>query len=490
MSDAPPKKASPLDGVPAWLVSTVTLAAAALFAYRNPSGAAAGACLGVLIFVHELGHFTVAKWQGMRVEMFSIGFGPALIKVERGGTVYQLAAFPLGGFVKPAGEDPQSDEDIANAKPDEFMGRPWWSRGVVIWAGPLTNLIFPLVMMFLVYATVGRPYPWGPPQVTEIVKDSGAEKAGMKLEDLVVKINGVPVNNPRVLAGMVDKASRQTPEQPLTVDLLRQGQPVTLKVRTQLNGEAGRYLMGVRVDRSTLAYSTKVRTLQVITPAEKSGLKKGDVITEVGGVPLKNGGAFASLFAKAPSDPVNIVVQRGPDTLALAVPKKQPIPETWADPEQVGLVGLEFEPAEGDEALKKRDKLDLKQAFFAAVDDTRVGIFIIVFGVKETVLGRIKAKDALGGPIAIMRMAKQQADKGWDDLFNLMVNISLTLGLMNLLPIPILDGGTLVFCAIEGLMRKPVKLKTQAAFQNVGMALLMGLLAFTLINDISRLFTH
>jgi regulator of sigma E protease len=470
-----------------WWQTGLFLALATVLVLRAPYFAAGIAALGLLVFIHEFGHFLVALSQGMRVESFSLGFGPALVKMKYKGTVYQIAAIPLGGFVKPAGEDPKTDEDITNAKPDEFMGRPWWSRMLVALAGPLMNLIFPLLALFLAYTLVGRQDPWGPPVVQAVFGDSGAAAAGLKPGDLVLKVDGLQVNGSRQLAGLVDKQSRQHLGSPLKVELLRGQKTVDLTVSTHLTAGQGRYLMGVSVAPGPEPFGTSLASVGILTPAEKAGFKKGDQILSVDGQPLKDGYAFSALFAKAGHDPVPVQVSRGAQTLTLLAAKKQPVPDAF-DPAQVGLLGLEFVPAPG--GGPQLERLGPVDAAKEAFQDTVYTAVVIVMGVEEMVRGKLSARDNLGGPVAILRMASQVAERGWQDLLNLMCQLSLTLGLMNLLPLPVLDGGTIVTCLIEGLRRKPLRLKTQIAIQNVGVALIGSLFIFITANDLLRWAGH
>jgi regulator of sigma E protease len=471
-----------------WWQTGAFLAVVTVLVIRAPYTAAAIAFLGLVVFVHEGGHFLVSRWQGMRVEMFSLGFGPALFSFKRGGTVYQVAAIPLGGFVKPAGEDPKTDEDIANAKPDEFMGRPWWSRSLVLLAGPMMNFIFPVVALSLVYMTVGRQDPWGPPMVEAVMADSGAAAAGLKPGDLVIRVNGLQVGSTTALAGLVDAQSRLALDKPLSVDLLRDNKPQTLQVLTRLNKDAGKYLMGVQVRPSPPPFSTTVRSAGVLTPAEKDGFLAGDVVQSVDGQPLKDGFAFGRLFADAKADPVPISILRGGQPMTLSAPRKQPVPDGF-DPELVGLLGLEFEPASGVAADRRERLLPWTAAKVALIDTLATGT-AIVMGLKAFIAGKLSARDSLGGPVAILRMASQEAQRGWEDLLNLMCSISLTLGLMNLLPIPLLDGGTIVYCLVEGARGKPLRLKTQVVLQNIGLALIGSLFLFTLVNDLLRWAGH
>ncbi len=268
--------------------------------------------------------------------------------------------------------------------------------------------------------------------------------------------------------------------------MLRAGKPLELKVKTTLRGD--KYLMGVQVRPSPPPFSTTVDSAQVLSPAESAGFKRGDVVVSVGGEPLKDGFQFAALFAKAPMDPVEILVTRAGAPLLLKAAKKQPVPDGFADPELLGLIGLDFTPAPADGIADKRDLLSPGKALEAAFEDTVFSATAIVMGLRDALTGRLKPRDALGGPIAIMRMASQEAERGWESLVQLMCSISLTLGLMNLLPVPLLDGGTIVQCLIEGLRGKPLKLKAQAILQNIGIALLMTLFAFTMVNDVMRWF--
>jgi regulator of sigma E protease len=466
-----------------WWQTGLFLALATVLILRAPYFAAGIAALGLLVFIHEFGHFLVALSQGMRVESFSLGFGPALVKMKFKGTVYQIAAIPLGGFVKPAGEDPKSDEDIANAKPDEFMGRPWWSRVLVALAGPAMNLCFPVLALFLAYTLVGRQDPWGPPMVQAVFAKSGAAEAGLKPGDLVLKVDGLQVNGSRQLAGLVDKQSRLHLDRPLQVQLLRGQKQLSLKVTTHLTAEQGRYLMGVSVAPGPEPFGTVLASVGILTPAEKAGFRKGDRILSVDGHPLKDGYAFSALFAQSAHDPVPVQVSRDAQTLTLLAAKKQPVPDEF-DPAQVGLLGLEFVPAEG--SGPQLERLGPAEGLKEAFADTVTTAVVIVMGIEEMVRGKLSARDNLGGPVAILRMASQVAERGWQDLLNLMCQLSLTLGLMNLLPVPVLDGGTIVTCLIEGLRRKPLRLKTQIAIQNVGVALIGSLFLFITANDLLR----
>jgi regulator of sigma E protease len=467
-----------------WWQAAFFLIAVGMLIARAPYLAASLGFLSAVIVAHEFGHFVVALSQGMRVETFSLGFGPPLVKFQHRGTTYQVAPILIGGFMKPAGENPETDEQMANAKPDEFMGRPWWSRALVVLAGPLMNLLLPVAILFTVYVSVGRLDPQGPPQVEEVFADSGAYAAGMVPGDLVIKVNGEQINGITQLSSLVDKQSRLQPGKPLSVDILRDGKPRRLAVRTRLNASAGKYLMGIKVQASPPPFTCTVRAPAIMTPAEKCGFRAGDVVLSVDGQPLRDGFAFSGLFARSPGDTVRILVQRQSRTLTITAQKKQPLPEEF-DPALVGLLGLDFEPADAKQA-QRRERLDPLRALESASVDTVALAMVVVVSIKEMLAGRVSARDSLGGPVAILRMASQEAERGWDSLLQMMCGISVTLGLMNLLPIPILDGSTAFFCVIEGIRGRPLRLKVQVLLQNFGLALIGCLFAYTLVNDLLR----
>jgi len=466
-----------------WWQAVAFVAAISVLVLRAPNMAAALGLLSLVIISHEFGHFIVALSQGMRVETFSLGFGPPLVKVDIRGTRYQIAPILVGGYMKPAGENPETDEQVAAAKPDEFMGRPWWSRALVALAGPLLNFCFPVLALFIVYSTLGRLDPQGPPLVQAVLASSGAAAAGVLPGDLVVKVNGEQINGITQLSGLVDSLSALDPSKPLQVDLLRAGKPLHLQVQASPDA-SGRYHMGVQVQASPPPFTTRLMAPSVMTPAEKAGFHAGDVVLSVDGVELHDGYAFSALFAKSAHDPVPVVVQRGGRTLTVTAAKKQPLSDEF-DPALVGLLGLDFEPADAAQAAARERLGPLHALESAAVDTAALGLMVAV-SVKEIFAGHASVRDSLGGPVAILRMASQQAERGWDNLVQLMCSISVMLGLVNLLPIPILDGFTVVLCAVEGLRGRPLRIRTQIAMQNVGLAVIGSIFAFTLVNDLLR----
>ncbi len=447
--------------------------------------------LGAIVFVHELGHFTVAKLSKIRIEVFSIGFGTPLFTFERGGTQYQIAAIPLGGFVKPAGEYEEKEGETHQRKPDEFLAKPWWVRGLVLVAGPLANFVFPVIALFVLYATLGRPLFIAPPLIQEVNDDSAAAAAGLKPRDQILKVDGEWAMNAEALGKMIDTASRKHPGVKTKLLVLRGSKRTEVQVLSRLDSQVGRYRLGVVISPGNPPLRSVVERVVPGTPAEQAGFQKGDEITSIAGKELKQGSEFDALFAKAKeiehkgAQAVAIGLKRGDKALVLYPGQKQPIPDTW-DPEKVGLVGLELElDAElGAGGQKRLQKMGLGRAAREAIYENVYAAAAMVEGIWQMVTGRVNFKQSVGGPVAIMRMAHQQADQGIFELLQFMLRISLILGIMNLLPIPLLDGGTLLLCVVEGLRGKPLPIKMQSVIQNIAAALLISLMVFATYNDI------
>ena len=439
--------------------------------------------LSLVVVVHEFGHFIVAKWTGMAVETFSIGFGKPLWKKEYKGTVFQFCPILLGGYVKPKGEFEEKEGKTPEERdPDEFLAKPWYARAAVLIAGPIMNFIFPLIMLFLIYSIVGKQE--GPPQISEVIQGRPAAQAGVLPGDYILAVDGIQTPSFTLLSELVDRQARSHQGKPLSVTLLRDGKVLKKEVAAQLNAD-----YGVKVNPGVVGYSSIVKYASVGTPAEKVGFQPGDRILSVGGQALEKGYEFNKLFARAKEDPVLIKVERKGAELMLAAPKKSPLPEDLYDAETMGLIGLVFDLEQGDgpDAAKAQYKpLSFRSAAVHSFYDNLEQGMNMVYGIYLIASGQLGLKENLGGPVMIMRMATQKAESGFIDWIKFMCMISLILGIMNLLPIPMLDGGTFMFCVLEGLRGKPLPQKLQLGFQNVGAFLLIGLMIFITFNDIVR----
>ena len=346
--------------------------------------------LGILIFVHEFGHFLLAKLFRVKVLKFSLGFGPKVVGKIFGETEYLLSAFPLGGYVKMLGENPDEQNIQAEDRQRSFAHKPVLQRFCIVLAGPLFNLLFSVFLFFLIYSIAGLPVGVDNSKVGKVAENSAAAFAGIKPGDTILKINGRDTSKwEDVLNGVKDSGGK-----PLTIQLQR-----------------GTELLEVQA-----------------TPA----------IDDV-----------KSIFGEV-------------------VEKRYMIGITKDD----GIV---------------YSQVNAFQAFKEALRQTWMFISLTVMGFVK-ILQRIVPASELGGPILIAQLAGEQMRAGWANITSFTALLSVNLGVLNLLPIPVLDGGHLVFLTFEGISRRPLNEKAQVIAQKIGIAFLGTLMFFVFYNDILRLF--
>jgi len=340
--------------------------------------------LGVLIFVHELGHFLVAKAFGVGVERFSIGFGPKLWCVKKGETEYALSLVPLGGYVKLVGEDPE--EEVPPEKSEaSFHGKPLYVRAAVVGAGPLFNILFAFVVMTGIYL-------WG-----------------------------VPVLEP-VLGRVMPNS-----------------------------------------------------------PAQTAGLMPGDRIVLIQGKHVDSWEAMAKLVQRSPGKPLKLVVERKGNRIELVVvPKPEEVRTIFGEKRIVGKIGV---VAAGVYRVERANPVKALLRGFAY---TYRMVYLTIVGIIK-ILQRVVPAKSVGGPILIVQMASQQVKAGMVSFFTFMAFISINLGVINLFPIPILDGGHLLFFGIEAVRRKPLSTRTRELAQQLGLIIIIVIMALAFYNDIMRL---
>jgi len=347
--------------------------------------------LGLLIFVHEFGHFICAKLFHVKVLKFSLGFGPKLFGRQHGETEYLISALPLGGYVKMLGENPT--EEVA---PDDavrsFSGKPVWQRFLIVAGGPVFNLLFSVILFFLIFLFAGLPQPVPGTKIGQVGPGTPAEAAGLRNNDIIIAINGKETTTWEEVADLIGNSN---------------GRPVTLTIQ--------------REDA----------TLEVTGQPEKKEMK--------------------NIFG-----------------------------------EKIGerfLLGI----SRSDEMYY--EKVSIGKAFMAGISQTWGFIYLTVLGLVKIIQKVVPASE-LGGPILIAQMAGQQLEAGWLNLLYFMGLLSVNLGILNLFPIPILDGGHLLFFSIEAVRRKPLRLRTQEIWQQIGLVLLVSLMVFVFYNDLLRIFTN
>jgi regulator of sigma E protease len=426
--------------------------------------------LGVLIFVHELGHFVMARRVGVRVLKFSLGFGPRLVGFTRGDTEYVISAIPLGGYVKMAGENP---DDPRSGRDDEFLSKSKWERFQILIMGPLMNLILAVVVTagVLMNGAEIPAYQNKPPVVGQVTADSPAAKAGIQRGDRIVTVAGRNVDTwEQFFVGVGTRAGRET-----DIELIRDGKRMTVKATPapQTKFEIGD--IGVSPDSHPL-----VGTLLPGGPAEKAGLKVGDVILRVDNSAIASREQLIAAVSQRAKTPVTIsVVREGKPMDVTVVPEANtgrcPSLATGA-----GCIGIGI----GEEVT--RIKPGLVDAFSMSIKRNYESASLIFMTIGQLITRETSTRQLMG-PLAIAQLSGESAQQGWMPLFALMASISLNLGLLNLLPIPVLDGGHIFIMALEGLARRDFSLRVKEKMFLAGFAVLLMLMVTVIYNDLTRI---
>lgn len=346
--------------------------------------------LGLLIIVHEFGHFILAKLFNIKVLKFSIGFGPKLIGRQYGETEYAVSAFPLGGFVKMLGE--QGDDEVPDEEANRsFAKKPVWQRFLIVAAGPVSNLLFAVFLFFMIFAIAGLPTPVDNTVIGAVSADSPAQKAGLQAGDKILSINGKDTVKWLEVADLISNSAGA----PVVLVIERQGE--RLEITGQPEISPSRNLFGEEIEKRYML-----------------------------GISLSEKVAY--------------------------------------------------------------EKVSLWSALKAGFTQTWTFIYLTIMGIVKMIQAVIPASE-LGGPIMIAQLAGKQMEAGWINLVYFMGLISVNLGILNLLPIPILDGGHLMFFSYEALRRRPMSQKAMEICQQIGLVILVTLMVFVFYNDIVRLFT-
>jgi regulator of sigma E protease len=430
---------------------------------------AGGIVLGVLVLLHEWGHFIAAKWCGVRVDVFSIGFGPRLWGIKRGDTDYRISALPLGGYVRMAGDNPVEERTGA---PYEFLSRPRWQRCIIAIAGPAMNILLTFFVFMGVFWLVGIPTPSYFRQPADVIAvPHDAPSTGVQPGDRILKVNAKDTPN---WGAVSTQAENLKPGDTLSIVVLRNGAQQTLSVpvtQQTLSDD----LFGYPAMKSVLD--------EVLpgTPADKAGLQSGDIITSIDGHPVLTWLQFVDAVHASEGHEIHVSIQRNGHDLPISVaPARQMDPDgkmVW----QVGVL-----PGTQDYYERESFVASIKNSFASTVNGVRQ-IGNVLGGLAS---GKVSVRD-LQGVIGIARESGRAAKRGPIDLIFLGAVISLNLGLLNLLPIPILDGGHVLMLAIEGILRRDLSITFKERFVQVGLVFLLGLFAFVMYSDIMRIIqTH
>ena len=429
---------------------------------------AVGFVLGVMVLVHEWGHFVVAKLFGVRVEIFSIGFGPRLWGYKKGDTDYRISGLPLGGYVKMAGDNPLEER---KGDPDEFLSKPRWQRVLIALAGPAMNIVLAVVILAGIYMHGSKQpaYLDRPMVLAGVLPGSTAQKAGLAAGDRIVRINGV--TNPTWDEALIEVMST-LPGHSLSLVADRSGQQVSLSVPT---GQELDEIFGYPQDR--LIISSVVSGM----PADRTGLKSGDEVLKVDGQPLGSRIEFPPLVEKSQGRPMDLEVRRGGQTLQVEVRAQQVGMKNGLPHWQIG-VGIQ-----SGELVMRR--LSVGRAITESVAENSRMTRLVVQVVVELLRGNMSISQ-LQGPLGIAQASGEAARQGIQDLLALMAMVGVNLAVLNLLPIPPLDGGHILMLFIEGTMRRDLSVRVKERFVTVSVVFLLLLFAIVMYNDVLRLLPH
>ena len=420
------------------------------------------AVLGFMILIHEFGHYAVAKLLGVRVEQFAIGFGKRLVGFRRGETDYRINAIPLGGYVKMSGENPM---DQRTDDPREFMNHSRWHRFLIAIAGPTMNILLAIILLTTVYM-VHYEYPAvydQAPVIGWVLKDTAAAKAGFEVGDRITRVDGV--ENPTW--EQVELKEALSPGQPLDVQVDRSGKLLDKTVVPEPTGVDQIGYAGWAPKASTVTITDLVSGM----PAEKAGLKEGDQILTMDGKAVPALAEMVESLKVTKDKPITITVLRAGEQKTFTV---QPVlSDKWY---RIGIGSMEM----------KVKTLPFAEALNLSLHENRQNALLILELVKKMAQRKISMK-SIEGPIRIGQAAGEAARrKGWTPLMSLTAAISLNLGIFNLLPIPILDGGVILFLLIEGLMRRDISLSIKERVYQAAFVFLVLFAVMVIYNDLMK----
>ncbi len=473
--------------------------------------------LGVLIFIHELGHFLVAKAVGVGVERFSLGFGPRLWSIRRGETEYCISAVPLGGYVKMVGEEAHGEEAIHpkvrrsagdeawRASPDgaavppehhrareamaeaaesvradpakSFVLKPLWARALIVFAGPGMNFVLAAVIFSVIFVVAGVAVL--PPTVGRVVPDSPAAQAGLQPGDEVVAVDGRPIRH----WGQLEEDVVRSDGRPMTLAIMREGArrevtvaPRRMPARTPFGEPTEVWSLGAGAYLAPV-----VGEVRAGMPADEAGLRPRDRIVALDGQPIRTWEEMAEIISKRPGERITLTIERNGERLEVAV---TPRAVTERDPlgreTRVARIGI------GPSPPRTVLRLDPAAAIWRGLERTWDVTVLTLVSFWKLLTGIIPASN-IGGPLQIGMAAGQAAEEGVVPYALLLAVISINLAILNLLPVPMLDGGHLLFFAIEGVLGHALSVRKREIAQQIGLALLVLLMVFAIGNDILRL---
>ncbi len=436
--------------------------------------------LGVLVAFHELGHFLAARWVGVKVLKFSLGFGPKIFGRQMGETEYLLSAIPLGGYVKLFGEE-ETEAITSDDRRRSFAHQSLWGKVLIVAAGPGFNFIL-AYLIFAGWLATGSPlfvptFKDLSADVEAMVPGSPADRAGMQIGDRVVKVNGRDISTRAELFDAVSKSGGSQ----LTLDVLRDGRTTVLTVAPTVTPghkattEDPGWQLGIE---ETPALVTSVMHG---LPASQAGMQAGDRVVSIDGQPIYTWSQMTGIVKDHPNKPLQIEVLRDARRLPLTVTPSAEKATVDGKQVEIGKIGIS---GPGRSLMRSSNPL---LSLYNGLEATWGWTELTAIGLYKMVVGDISSKN-IGGPLTIANISGEAASQGASSVVFLIAILSINLGVLNLLPIPILDGGHLLFFLIEGILRKPLGERQREMAQQVGLVLLVGVMIFAFWNDLERIF--
>ncbi len=422
--------------------------------------------LGVLVFVHELGHFMFAKWFGVGVEVFSLGFGRRLFGFQRGDTDYRVSLLPLGGYVKMVGESP--DEDLTGSEL-EYLGKPKWQRLIILVAGPAMNVMLAFVLMVGVYLLGIRVQADADdPVVLGIVEpNTPADVAGLQAGDYIRAIDGEPLEDWEEFRVRILISANQ----PLELDVERDGQSIAITATPEESTEQNIGRLGVQSPRPP-----QIGPVEQGGMAEAAGLRDGDIVTAVAGQSIFHWNQLQRAIVDSIDAPLALTVARDGNEFDTALTPTL---------NEAGFVEIGF--AQVEEHVIKLRSYPLGEAVTQAGAELKRQSLLLGQILKRLFTGRMSVR-TLSGPLEIARFSGQASRTGDPSvLMSFMAFISLQLGIINLLPIPVLDGGQIALILFEAGIRRDLSLQVKERIMQVGVIMLVSLMVVVITLDVTKL---
>jgi regulator of sigma E protease len=427
-----------------------------------------GITLGVLVFVHELGHFLAAKFCGMRVDRFSIGFPPRAFGKKVGDTDYCVSWIPLGGYVKIAGMvDESMDTEFVNNEPQpwEFRAKPMWMRMLVISAGVIMNLLLAVLIFWNIHYVKGKD-TMETTEIGYVAEGSSAAAAGILAGDRITAVNGIPVSH---WDEFQSQLYLENLGDDITLTLERSGAQVSAFIPAKEMPGLSEGPLGISIGGTV----SVIIAVESGMPAASIGLKSGDTLVSYNGTPVRSREQIISHIKQHGGGAIALVWKRGTELLSGS--------GTISKEGRIGVsIGSVYT------GPMRHISYSLFGAFPEGLKEIGQSVRLFSMTISKLFSGKTSVKESFGGPIAIAQIATQSAELGLQTFLWFMAQLSITLAIMNILPIPALDGGHLTMLLVEKVMRREIPHRIKIAIQQAGFILLLAFMAFIIYNDITR----